>query len=1030
MPLQPTIGQARLDNIRKCLISTVDTVEILSRSFATPFLSVISITTRSLVNSVETVKKNKTDCTNLMEKIHELLYAIISLHIRSDTSGELTPNLLDHLGKFAKTLHKIHTFVEIQQDASRIKQFFRQGEIYVRATGLLSDAAAMEQYAQKTHQEVLELIESLSDASFSDNASSINNLIYDSQNSSSSLSMLPSQPKIFHGRESELSDILKNFVQESPRIAILGAGGMGKTNLAAAVLHHPEITARYEQSRFFVVCDSTSTSAELAAVTGSHLGLKPGKDLMRSVVNHFSKSLPCLLILDNLETVWEPTESRSDVEELLSLLTDISHLALIITMRGAERPNQVRWSHPFLPLLRPLPQDAARQTFIDIADDNYDTEDIDKILVLVDNAPLAINLIAHLVDYEGLSSVFTRWETESTSLLSEGHDKRSNLDLSIALSLSSPRAMASPQSKDLLSLFALLPDGLAEVDLLQSNLPIVDNLHCKTALLRTCLVYTDHKRIKTLVSIRDYMQKYHPPMNHLSRIISNLGNIQNLLLNNLKPDHPDLLHAIRCIIGLNSVCLRSGRGQSPLMTRIPGVFPQPCDPALEVSFIAQVFNSWRQHPISNPGDLINRAKDRINQFHDPGLKCKLPMSVHPPESHIAFSGNFYNILGEYYLYHDSDITTAMSVYENSLSLGTSNGNIQADTLSHLGRIKWQVGDFTAGQAHAHEARELARKSGNLYGEAKALHIESCCWYALGNYKVAISLWNWASNLLGLCGMADSDMDHSIKGTQADVYFSKSEYLEAYNVRSQLLRKVPIEQDPYQHSIMLLNIALIDVAIGTPKLYVQRDMDIAETVFTTVGFSRGVTLCDSVLADLELREENFSAANSYFEDCVRSSGGQDVELVTYCLERLADTNRWSNMDHIASVRSSRTTIFLAHVLKFKQKLESYKAIQFLGDVFLAQDDRNTATNLFTVALEGFTQMDVYRSRAECMLQLGDICMANGDVLRAKELWQTSGLLFERSSQAKKVANIDERLAKLMLSNTPTSVVRGREVPRHR
>ncbi|KAF8134163.1 hypothetical protein K438DRAFT_1787261 [Mycena galopus ATCC 62051] len=645
-----------------------------------------------------------------------------------------------------------------------------------------------------------------------------------------------------------------------------------------------------------------------------------------------------------------------------------------------------------------------------------------------------------MVDYEGMSSVFTRWETESTSLLSEGHDKRSNLDLSIALSLSSPRAMASPQSKDLLSLFALLPDGLAEVDLLQSNLPIADILHCKTALLRTCLVYTDHKRIKTLVSIRDYMQKYHPPMNHLvrpllkhfqallvanityfgtlscsglvSRIISNLGNIQNLLLNNLKPDHPDLLHAIRCIIGLNAVCLRSGRGQSPLMTRIPGVLPQPCDPALEVSFIAQVFNSWRQHPISNPGDLINRAKDCINQFHDPGLKCKLPMLVHPPESHIAFSGNFYKILGEYYLYHDSDITTAMSVYENSLSLGTSNGNIQADTLSHLGRIKWQVGDFTAGQAHAHDARELARKSGKGYGEAKALHTESCCWYALGNYKVAISLWNWASNLLGLCGMTDSDMDYSIKGTQADVYVSKSEYLEAYNVRSQLLRKVPIEQDPYQHSIMLLNSALIDVAIGTPKQYVQRDMDIAKKVFTTVVFSRGVTLCDSVLADLELREENFSAAKSYFEDCVRSSGGQDVELITYCLERLADTNRWSNMDHIAN------------------KLESHKVIQFLGDVFLAQDDRNTATNLFAVALEGFTQMDVHRSRAECMLQLRDICMANGDVLRAKELWQTSGLLFERSSQAKKVTNIDERLAKLMLSSTPTSVVRGKEVSRHR
>jgi Cdc6-like AAA superfamily ATPase len=59
--------------------------------------------------------------------------------------------------------------------------------------------------------------------------------------------MLPPEPKIFHGRESELSDILHLFKNGTPRIAILGAGDMGKTSLAQAVLHQPEITARYAQ---------------------------------------------------------------------------------------------------------------------------------------------------------------------------------------------------------------------------------------------------------------------------------------------------------------------------------------------------------------------------------------------------------------------------------------------------------------------------------------------------------------------------------------------------------------------------------------------------------------------------------------------------------------------------------------------------------------------------------------------------------------------------------------------------------------
>src|ERR1700712_2409700 len=69
--------------------------------------------------------------------------------------------------------------------------------------------------------------------------------------SSNSFSILPAKPKIFHGRKSELHDIVETLQKESPRIAILGAGGMGKTSLAKAALHHPEVAAKY-QDRFFI----------------------------------------------------------------------------------------------------------------------------------------------------------------------------------------------------------------------------------------------------------------------------------------------------------------------------------------------------------------------------------------------------------------------------------------------------------------------------------------------------------------------------------------------------------------------------------------------------------------------------------------------------------------------------------------------------------------------------------------------------------------------------------------------------------
>ncbi|KAJ7742806.1 hypothetical protein B0H16DRAFT_1018358 [Mycena metata] len=125
--------------------------------------------------------------------------------------------------------------------------------------------------------------------------------------------------------------------------------------------------------------------------------------------------------------------------------------------------------------------------------------------------PLAIHLLAHLVDTEGCSMVLSRWKTEKTSLLSEGSDRKSNLDLSISLSLSSPRITSMPHSQDLLSLLSILPNGLSDVELRQTNFPIQDILGCKTALLRTALAYTDdHQRLKVLVPIREYMQNVLP----------------------------------------------------------------------------------------------------------------------------------------------------------------------------------------------------------------------------------------------------------------------------------------------------------------------------------------------------------------------------------------------------------------------------------------------------------------------------------------------------------------------------------------
>ncbi|KAJ7131134.1 hypothetical protein C8R44DRAFT_904167 [Mycena epipterygia] len=1017
MPHQHTVSEIRVKTIIECLTPMVTLLDEVTSAFGTPFLQAISSTTLSLINAVQNVKRNKDECIRLMENIHKILYTIINLHITSETRESLPPAILDHIGKFTETLHKIYTFIEAQQDRNKIKYFFHQNEmntlqkncqagleetlkVFAIETGLTiaNNMAEMQKKIQNMHQELLELVETLSDGSTSD----------------SSLS-----PKIFYGREQQLEEIVVNLTQESAHIAILGAGGIGKTSLARAALHHPDVSAKYEH-RFFVAADSATTGIELAALTGSHLGLKSGKDLTKAIVRFLSTTPSSLLVLDNLETPWEPLESRGGVEEFLSLLTGIPHLALIITMRGAERPAKVRWTRPFLEPLKPLSYDAARQTFIEIADNFHDPKEIDQLLCLTNNMPLAVDLIAHLVDYEGCSNVLARWKTEKTSLLSTGYDRQSSLDASIIMSLASPRL--TPGAKDLLSLLSILPDGLSDSELVQSNLPIQDLLGCRATLLRTSLAYSDDtQRLKSLVPIREHTHTFSPPSQPLfhplckyfqsvidlyekyrgtqlnttriHQITANLGKLHQLLLLEFHVNSAEVVDAINCTLSLNSFHRLTGHSHTALMDDIPAVFPQPCDHQLEARYVTETLYTMQHYPVANPESLIQKGMAHFHHIND-----------------LVLEARFYTAVGNYSYYSNGDFTISQQSFEKALSLAKTceDSRQQAIALERLSELKWSMGDSCAALMHAREAQQIAQLSANLYHEALSVEAEAGCLMALGDLKQSVLLCQRARELLQLCGMHGGRGEHSVMNILAEVHRLKSEYLEACSIHIELAQNAPAHQDPLYNAYDLLNIAELDVMVGVDALEVQHNLDNAKAIFSIFGLPRLVNQCETTLADLHLREGNEMVARpSFFQKCLDAVWRNDNQVMSYCLERLADIGRWTSTNDNPSYRWP--VIYVLHAQKTQEKLAVYKALRFLGDVFLSERDEHTAHNLFVVALEAFTYMDIHRSRADCMLRLGDIEKNRGDSVKAAELWRGARPLFERSSQAKDVAKIDTRLA---------------------
>ncbi|KAJ7276949.1 P-loop containing nucleoside triphosphate hydrolase protein, partial [Mycena rebaudengoi] len=353
----------------------------------------------------------------------------------------------------------------------------------------------------------------------------------------------PPCPQIFYGRESELKDVVNILVQDSAHIAILGAEGMGKTSLATVALHNPQVEAKYSQ-QYFVPCHSSPTCTELVATIADHIGLEKGSKMANKIAHYFAHAPPSLLVLDNLETAWETLSSRSEVEEFLSLLTDVPHLGLMITLRGAELPSKVKWTRPFLAPLKPLSNVAAQQTFVEVAGDGHDDASIKELLELTGNLPLAVSLIASVAGSEGCPHALSRWKLERTRMLSEGYDKRSSLDISIMLSYTSSRMTLGAQ--ELLSILSMLPDGLADTDLVQAKLPIPDILACKATLIQTALAFVgqDH-HLKVLVPIREHIRNIHPPANalklklreHFHQILDLWSQFKNL---NVADTHPQI----------------------------------------------------------------------------------------------------------------------------------------------------------------------------------------------------------------------------------------------------------------------------------------------------------------------------------------------------------------------------------------------------------------------------------------------------------------------------------------------------------
>ena len=495
----------------------------------------------------------------------------------------------------------------------------------------------------------------------------------------------PPPPRACFGRD-ELIEKIVGLVEDLIPIALIGAGGIGKTSIALSVLHDDRIKKRFKDNRRFIRCDQFQPARanllnRLSKVIGA--GIENPEDL--TSLRPFLSSKEMFIVLDNAESVLDP--QGTDAQDIYTVVEELSrfeNISLCITSRISTVPL-----HCNRLIIPTRSMESACNIFYGTYENSARSDIIRELIRQLDFHALSITLLATTAAHNmwAHDRLAKEWGMHRAQVLRT--DRNESLEATIELSLASPTFRnLGPNARELLGVVAFFPQGVNENNLhwLFPTIPDIARILDKFCSLS--LTYRSNDFITMLAPLRDHLGPRDPRTSPLLCTTKDCYFSRLRPLGDLEPDQP-------------------GFGESRWIT----------SEDVNVEHLLNIFTSFD----TVPDDIWDSCANFVTHlnWHKPRSTVLGPRIEGLPDDHHSKSRCLFGLSRLCGSLGNSAERKRLLTRVLELERGRGDGDRVAWTLRSLADANRMLDLYEEGIQQSKDALEIYKRLGDVVGQAKS-----------------------------------------------------------------------------------------------------------------------------------------------------------------------------------------------------------------------------------------------------------------------------------------------------------------------